>query len=201
MATTLPAGDRRETLLDTATEIVAAGDLDALTMEAVAVEAGVSRPLVYKHFANKSELLAAVYRREAAAFDAEIVAAVEEATCLEDMLRAMLRTIFRGAGSRGGTFTILQRAAGRDTTTRTEQRARDRRSVRFFAGVAAKEFGIGIREARAAMSVLLSGIDAVVAQWRAHKGAAQEQYLEDMYVALVLGALANVTDSLRAPAG
>ena len=101
MATTLPAGDRRETLLDTATEIVAAGDLDALSMETVAQRAGVSRPLVYKHFANKGELLAAVYRREAAAFDAEIVAAVEEAKSLEDMLRAMLRAIFRGAGSRG----------------------------------------------------------------------------------------------------
>jgi len=200
MATTLPAGDRRETLLDTATEIVAAGDLDALSMETVAQRAGVSRPLVYKHFANKGELLAAVYRREAAAFDAEIVAAVEEAKSLEDMLRAMLRAIFRGAGSRGDTFTVLQRASGRDATVRAEQRARDRRSVRFFARVAATEFGMGIREARAAMSVLLSGIDAVVAQWRAHKGPAQERYLEDMYVGLVLGALSNVTEGPRAPA-
>jgi len=194
MATTLPAGtDRREALLDVATKIVAAGDLDALSMEAVAVEAGVSRPLVYKHFANKGELLAAVYRREAAAYDAEIVAAVEAADSLEGMLRAMLRAIFRGAGSRGDTFTLLQRAAGRGATVRSEQRARDRRSVRFFARVAAQEFGIGLREARSAMSVLLSGIDAVVAQWRAHRGPAEERYLEDMYVGVVLGALANIT--------
>src|SRR5438270_11296912 len=175
MATTLPAGDRRETLLDTATEIVAAGDLDALSMETVAQRAGVSRPLVYKHFANKGELLAAVYRREAVRFDAEIVAAVEAAEGLEAMLRAMLRAIFRGAGSRGDTFTMLQRASGRDATVRAEQRTRDRRSVRFFAKVAASEFGLGIREARSAMSVLLSGIDAVVAQWRAHRSGAEER--------------------------
>jgi AcrR family transcriptional regulator len=70
---------RRETLLAAATAIVADGDVEALSMEAVAARAGVSRPLVYKHFANKGELLAAVYRREAAALDAEIVAAVEGA--------------------------------------------------------------------------------------------------------------------------
>src|SRR5438270_10809807 len=190
MATTLPtATERREALLDAATEIVASGDLDALSMEAVAVRAGVSRPLVYKHFANKGELLAAVYRREAVAFDAEIVAAVQGAEGLEDMLRAMLRAIFRGAGSRGDTFTMLLRAAGRHATVRSEQRARDRRSVRFFARVAAAEFGLEPREARSAMSMLLSGIDAVVAQWRAHRSAAQERFLEDLYVGLVLGGL------------
>ncbi len=33
-------------------------------MEAVAERAGVSRPLVYKHFANRGELLASLYQRE-----------------------------------------------------------------------------------------------------------------------------------------
>src|SRR5262249_19750467 len=55
--------ERRDALLDAAVEIVTSGDVAAVSMEAVAERAGVSRPLVYKHFANRSELLAAVYRR------------------------------------------------------------------------------------------------------------------------------------------
>ena len=45
-------------------ELVASADADSVTMEAVAERAGVSRPLVYKHFANRAELLASLYQRE-----------------------------------------------------------------------------------------------------------------------------------------
>src|SRR5437870_5257293 len=124
---------RRESLLAAATDIVADGDVEALSMETVATRAGVSRPLVYKHFANRGELLAAVYRREAAALDAEIVDAVEQADGLEDVVRTMVRAIFGGDAARGSIFAVLQRAGARDASVRAEQRARDRRTVRFFA--------------------------------------------------------------------
>ena len=158
-------------------------------MEAVAARAGVSRPLVYKHFANKGELLAAVYKREAAALDAEIVAAVEQTDGFEDMIRTMVRAIFGGDASRGSIFTMLQRAGARDAGVRAEQRARDRRTVRFFAQLAADEFGLGDREAKAAMSILLSGIDSLLMQRRAHRSPDQERFLEDLFVALILGGL------------
>ncbi|HET9560157.1 MAG TPA: helix-turn-helix domain-containing protein, partial [Actinomycetota bacterium] len=56
--------ERRELLLDAAAALVRAGDAGSVSMEAVAEEAGVSRPLVYKHFANRDELLGELYRRE-----------------------------------------------------------------------------------------------------------------------------------------
>jgi AcrR family transcriptional regulator len=189
MATVANRPHRRETLLGAATAIVAEGDVEALSMEAVAARAGVSRPLVYKHFANRGELLAAVYRREAAALDAEIVAAVEQADGFENMIRTMVRAIFGGDASRGSIFTLLQRAGARDASVRAEQRARDRRTVRFFAKLAADEFGLGEREAKATMSILLGGIDSLLIQRRAHLGPDQERFLEDLYVALILGGL------------
>jgi AcrR family transcriptional regulator len=189
---------RRETLLAAATAIVADGDVEALSMEAVAARAGVSRPLVYKHFANKGDLLAAVYRREAAALDAEIVAAVERADGLEDMIRTMVRAIFGGDASRGSIFTMLQRAGARDASVRTEQRARDRRTVRFFAKLAGEEFGLGEREAKAAMSILLRGIDSLLMQRRAHRSPEQERFLEDLYVTLILGGLDRAARGISA---
>lgn len=52
---------RREALLDVAAGLVGSGQLDAVTMESVAEASGVSRALVYRHFANRAELLGALY--------------------------------------------------------------------------------------------------------------------------------------------
>src|SRR5216683_181233 len=86
--TRLVAADRRDRLLDAATELLASGD-DAVSMESVAARAGVSRPLVYKHFANRSELLAAVYERESNLLHRELAAAVNAAGTLEDKFRVL----------------------------------------------------------------------------------------------------------------
>ncbi len=77
-------------------------------MEAVAERAGVSRPLVYKHFANRGELLAAVYLREATLLHRELAAEVGAAETVE----GMFRTLIRGASARScRTRSRLQRAA------------------------------------------------------------------------------------------
>src|SRR6059058_4241764 len=114
---------RRETLLAAAADIVADGDVEALSMETVATRAGVSRPLVYKHFANRLELLAAVYEREAVLLHRELATSVIAADSLEDMFRALIRGALRAQATRGATFAAL-RAAG----ARTQQRRADQRS-------------------------------------------------------------------------
>jgi AcrR family transcriptional regulator len=60
----LPASERREQLLDTTKAIVAARGFHAVSIEAVAREAGVSRPIVYGHFEHLSGLLEALILRE-----------------------------------------------------------------------------------------------------------------------------------------
>src|SRR5713101_1521887 len=86
----LAKADRRDALLDAAAELVATGDVEEVSMEAVAERAGVSRPLVYKHFANRRELLAAVYQRESALLHAELSADVSTADTLEETFRALI---------------------------------------------------------------------------------------------------------------
>src|SRR6185437_4284278 len=88
--TRLARSNRRDALLDAAADLVAAGDVESVSMEAVAEQAGVSRPLVYKHFANRSELLAALYQRESALLHSELAAEVQAAVTLEEMFRALI---------------------------------------------------------------------------------------------------------------
>ena len=122
----LARADRRGVLLDAAAELVAAGDVEAVSMEAVAERAGVSRPLVYKHFANRSDLLAAVYQRESALLHAELTTDVSAAETLEETFRALIHGALRAQASRGATFAALRAAGLRTRARREEQRQRVR---------------------------------------------------------------------------
>jgi AcrR family transcriptional regulator len=62
--TRLPASERREQLLDVTKAIVAGHGFHAVSIEAVARDAGVSRPIVYGHFEHLNGLLEALVRRE-----------------------------------------------------------------------------------------------------------------------------------------
>src|SRR3954463_6113727 len=62
----MSADERREQLLDATKAIVARDGFHAVSIEAVAREAGVSRPIVYGHFNDLSGLLEALVDREGA---------------------------------------------------------------------------------------------------------------------------------------
>lgn len=58
----LSRAERRQQLLDTALKIVREENADRLTLGHLAVCAGVSKPVVYDHFATRSALLIELYR-------------------------------------------------------------------------------------------------------------------------------------------
>ena len=60
----LPAAERREQLLDVTKRIVAERGFHAVSIEAVAREAGITRPIVYGHFGDLTGLLEALVQRE-----------------------------------------------------------------------------------------------------------------------------------------
>jgi AcrR family transcriptional regulator len=62
--TRMSAGARREHLLDAAKAVVAGHGFHAVSIEAVARAAGITRPIVYRHFSDLAELLDALVDRE-----------------------------------------------------------------------------------------------------------------------------------------
>jgi AcrR family transcriptional regulator len=184
--------DRREALVDAAARLLASQGLDAVSMDSVAARAKVSRPLVYKHFANRDDLLAEVYRQQAAEVDAAIVAAVTPVTGFDAKVRAMIRAMLESVATHGPIFTPLDRAGLRGAAFRREQRARDERTVRSFARMAMAEYDLDKAEATAAMAILLTGMASVRAQWQARPTAERLRFLEDLYVDLVTGGLARL---------
>ncbi|SFR06762.1 DNA-binding transcriptional regulator, AcrR family [Lentzea waywayandensis] len=71
----LPPEQRREQLLDAALSLIPAG-FDTVTMESVAKEAQVTKPVLYDLFANRSELISALLDREAGRATEQVIAAL-----------------------------------------------------------------------------------------------------------------------------
>ena len=59
----MPRGERRDELLDAAEQVLTRGGPQALTLQAVADEAGVSKGGLLYHFSNKSELVRGLVER------------------------------------------------------------------------------------------------------------------------------------------
>ncbi|MGH9046069.1 MAG: TetR/AcrR family transcriptional regulator [Acidimicrobiales bacterium] len=180
---------RRDLLIDAVVAIIEARGLEAVSMEAVAERAGVSRPLVYRHFANRGELLAATYRREAEALHAELAREVAAAGSLVEMYRALVRGSLRATNApRSGVFAALRAGGAFNRELRRDQRDRDVGTVRAFSARAVKELGLERRQATAATVLLLGALDPLVAQWRLRPTADNAELLETTYLAMVDGA-------------
>jgi len=187
LVVTKTAAERREALLDTAKKIVFDHGPDAVTMGAIADRAGVTRALVYKHFDNRDDVLAALYRREAAVLDTvmrEVVIAAGPG--LEAKLRALADVILDSADSHGSFFRLLRGFSG-SNSARADRREWDRRTVRYFASLARDEMPLDERTAQRAVALLLTPLQTLRAQVIADP--ASRDHAVDTYVTLVLGGL------------
>lgn len=185
-------------LLDVAAALALDGGPDAITMEVVAERAGVSRPLVYKHFANRADLLAAVYRRDARRLHAELVAEVEAADSVEGMFRALIHGALSAAGQRGRVFAAL-RTGSWTREVRREQRDRDATTAAAFSVRLEQERGADRRRSRPVVSLLLASIDPVLTQWRYDPTPERAARLEEAYMHIVTASLDALDESLSTP--
>lgn len=163
-------------------------------MDAVAEHAGVSRPLVYKHFANRDELLAAAYRREASKLHEDLVSEVASARGVEEMYRSLLRGSMRATVETGQILAALRAAGGWNRDIRQEQRSRDRETVRAFAAAAARQYQLDSGRSTSVTAVLLGALDAVLTQWRIDPTEENRRILEETYLAMVVGAYCSSSD-------
>src|SRR4030095_1544423 len=88
----MPAEERREQLLDVTKRIVLERGFHAVSIEAVAREAGISRPIVYGHFTDLPGLLEALVDREGARALAQLETVLPQRDLLE-ALRAYLKAV------------------------------------------------------------------------------------------------------------
>jgi AcrR family transcriptional regulator len=158
-------------------------------MESVAAASGVSRALVYKHFANRHDVLTALFERESHHLHRQLTQAVVAAEGLEAKFRALVEGALAAQSSRGATFAALMHHGGRPADQRAVQRRRDGATVRYFAGLAVTELGLDMEQAITATGLALGAIALVLQQWRHRPTPAHATELADAYVAFAMGGL------------
>ena len=179
---------RREALLDDAAAILREGGLDAVTMEAVAARAGVSRPLVYKHFANRQALLAGLWRREAKVIDAAATR-LRGVQGVEAITRKSVEYTLNSLERRSLMLAPLLHSELFDPELRREQAARRRRNRKWWIKQVIAEFGLSEADAEAAVTVHFAGLDSILADFASNPNKRDRQELVDVYVTLVMGGL------------
>lgn len=185
----LARADRREELLDAALDLVAAGDVESVSIEAVADRAGVSRSLIYKHFANRTEILTALYERESARLHNELAAGVIAASTLEQKYLALCHGSLAAAKARGQVFDGLRSAAGMNKQLRRVQRNRDRETAAAYVRLTEREVGVPREVAEPVTALLLGAIAPMLNLWHARPTAQYAEELEAAFMCMVTGTL------------
>ena len=158
-------------------------------METVATRAGVSRALVYKHFAHRQELFGALYERESSLLHRQLSAAVQECDRLEDMLRALVEGALAAQATRSVTFVALAAEGARPAGQRARQRRRDGRTLRYFTDQAVEGAGHRPRAGRASNAHGPGRHRQRAGYLEGAPNGENASSLSEMYVSMVMGGL------------
>ena len=105
----MSASDRRVLILEAAREAFADGGYHQTSLDTVAESAGVSKALIYEHFASKRELHAAMLEQHVTELVERLNAALAGAEPGEDRMRAGTEAFFTFLEERRGAAAIMLR--------------------------------------------------------------------------------------------
>ena len=145
--------DRKQTILTAAGDVFARYGFKRCSMEDIAEAAGMSRPALYQHFRNKTEIFRAASEamQQTAIDEAEVIANADAPEALADRLAAMLVAYKRPAWAKitqtphGQEMMDLNAAIAEDVTQDAISRAEG-----VFATYIASETNGGVDAAQAA---------------------------------------------------
>jgi AcrR family transcriptional regulator len=108
----LSAADRREQILAAALQVFAERGFHDASLEDVAARDGISKALIYEHFASKRELHRALMETHARELMARITAATAPVEPGEERLRAGIEAFLGWVEERRGAWRMLFRNVG-----------------------------------------------------------------------------------------
>ncbi|TMK86899.1 MAG: TetR/AcrR family transcriptional regulator [Actinobacteria bacterium] len=105
------APERRAQLLDVARRVFGASGFHAVSMETVAKEAGVTKPILYDHFPSKRDLYIALIDADLAALHDEVRKALAAPTGNRERIRASFQAYFDFVDEHAEGFRLLMQEA------------------------------------------------------------------------------------------
>lgn len=190
---------RRAQLLEAADRAIASRGA-AVRMEDIAAEAGVTKPILYRHFGDKGGLYEAVARRAAGQLQERLELALGVAEGPHEKLRATIDAFLLAVEERPETYRFLLHGAA---TERPEvsQAVGDftHQLGRRFALVLREQFaryGLEVEHAELVAHALIGSVHQVSAWWLSgsdeHSPTVPREHLRDLLIRLLWSGLPSV---------
>jgi AcrR family transcriptional regulator len=168
--TRLDIEERRRRLLELGTDLFARHDYDALSMAAIAREAGISKALLYHYFPSKQAYFVATLEQKAEELAGLI--APDPALAPAEQLATSLAAFLGWVEANGDGYSKLVRGAGAVPEVREVMEAvREATAELIIAGLPGPPTPVR----RAAVSGWLWFMDGAILDWLEHRDLAREE--------------------------
>jgi AcrR family transcriptional regulator len=180
----LPASQRRVLLVEAALEVFAEHGFGGASLDQIARRAGVTKPLLYRHFASKSEIYVRLLESEKEALLDAVAAAVEPVGEPEPRLRAGIEAFFDHVEQRPFARRLLFRDPEADDAAAAAHDEAHRAMTRALAALLASNPRLLASDPQRALTlelfaqVLKTALNAAAAWWLAHPETGRETIVE-----------------------
>lgn len=185
MKTRLPAATRQRQLLDVAIQVFAEAGFHTTSMNDIADAAGVTKPVLYRHFTSKRGLFRAALEDVGMRLRADVEQAIAAAAGPREQVTAGFHAYFSFLAADRASFRILFAQAGRiDEEFAAETARTETTMAELIAGLIEIE-GLGRRE-REAVAYAIVGL----AERAGHHWDSSDQPIEPKRLAELMANLA-----------
>ena len=192
--TRLSPEERQQQLLRVTSDIIATDGIDNVRIPYVAAAAGVTRPVVYKFFPNRHELIKGVLEdfREDYTRRVPDVEQPDEAVDIAATTRAFIDAACDTIEARGSGGWQLLRSVGPDQEISAISREFRRQLVQPWLAPLRTLTGVGEAEAAALADVMVSGAGEIIQRWI--EGDFSRQQVATLLGRIILAVLVEFTE-------
>jgi AcrR family transcriptional regulator len=168
------AEETRAGILDAAIRVMAADGATSLSVPAVARDAGVSVPTVYRHFGTKKALVNAIYPHLASRAGIGPLVAPDSPAAFKEMVRS----IYSRLETMGEVARVAMSSPAAEEARREQMPARYAMSRRFAATVMPNAGPVELDRLARVLIVLANSASMRI--WRDHLGSSVDEAAEDI---------------------
>lgn len=190
----MPRAEREQQILEVAHRLFAERGYGAVTMDEVAAEVGVTKPLLYAYAGNKERLYLAGMERAAEALMSTVMSAVQASSGPDEAFRDGVRAFFSFVDEDRDAWRVLfaESAPGGGEIARRIAQERDRLTTLVTQALVAQmppQRRTRHRDEVEALSQALLGAVESMARWWLRAGTMSADATADLLVETILGGL------------
>lgn len=165
-------GDRRAHILDAAAQLIIASGHAGVSLEQVAASADISKPLIYKYFPKREELLKDLLAREFEILRGRGLNEVPRDIAPERIIRSTVKNALAYYFERGPIVRLLSADPAVATLARQGNRASRRNTTDYFIAKFMESYGVPLDVAQIAVTMVVNApINSIGALMRRGIGA------------------------------